>query len=103
VSCGEELDLDLLARDSLRFRRRVVELAPGEDLDIDADPWRESLVLVEGGEVELECAAGERSSFAAGAVLCLPPPVRSLRNSGSEPARLIAISRRARKRSKLTG
>jgi quercetin dioxygenase-like cupin family protein len=103
VSCDEDLDLDRLARHSLHFRRRVVELAPGEELDIDADRWRDALVLLEGGEVELECAAGERSRFAAGAVLCLPPPVRLLRNSGSEPARLISISRRARKRPKRSG
>jgi quercetin dioxygenase-like cupin family protein len=103
MSCDEDLDLDRIARDSLHFRRRVVELAPGEGLEIDADRWRDALVLLESGEVELECAAGERSRFAAGAVLCLPPPVRFLRNNGSEPARLITISRRVRERSKRSG
>jgi quercetin dioxygenase-like cupin family protein len=103
MSHDEELDLDRLGRHSLRFRRRVVELAPGEELDIDAGRWRDALLLLESGEVELECVAGERSRFAAGAVLCLPPPVRFLRNSDSEPARLITISRRTRERSKHSG
>jgi hypothetical protein len=94
MSCDEELDLDRLARDSLHFRRRVVELAPGEKLDFEGDRWRDALVLLESGEVEVQCAAGDRSSFAAGAVLCFRPPARFLRNSGSESARLIAISRR---------
>jgi quercetin dioxygenase-like cupin family protein len=95
MSSEEELDLDRLARDSLHFRRRVVELAPGEELDLDAGRWRDSLVLLQSGEVELECAAGERRRFEAGAVLCLPSPVRFLRNGGGEPARLVTISKRS--------
>ena len=61
------------------------------------------IAALESGEVELECSAGERSRFAVGAVLCFRPPVRFLRNSGDEPARLIAISRRTRERTKRSG
>jgi mannose-6-phosphate isomerase-like protein (cupin superfamily) len=103
MSCDEELDLDQLARDSLHFRRRELELAPGEKVRTDARAWRDAIVFLESGEVELECAAGERSRFAVGAVLCFPPPVRFLRNSGDEPARLITISRRTRERPKRNG
>jgi hypothetical protein len=95
MSCDEELDLDRLAGDSLHFRRRVVELAPEEGWwRIDAGSWRDAVVFVETGEVELECFAGGSRRFASGAVLCLRPPVRLLRNCGSESVRLIAISRR---------
>jgi hypothetical protein len=94
MSCDEELDLDRLARDSLDFRRRVVELAPDEELRVDADLWRDAIVFLDTGSVELECLAGERRRFAAGAVLCFRPPVRFLRNGGSQSARLVAISRR---------
>jgi len=94
MSCDEELDVDRVARDSLHFRKRVLELAPDEELRIDAGAWADAIVFLETGEVELECVAGERRRFSAGAVLCLRPPVRFLRNSGSESARLIAISRR---------
>lgn len=103
MSSDEELDLDRLARDLLHFRSHVIELAPGEELDVDAGRWRDVLVLLESGEVELECAAGERSRFPAGAVLCLRPSVRFLRGSGCEPARLIAISRRSGKSQTRTG
>jgi len=103
MSRDTELDLDRLARDSLHFRRRVVDVAPGEELDLAADRWRDALVVLESGEVELECVAGKRSRFAAGAVLCLLPPVCVLRNPNSEPARLITISRRALERSKYSG
>ena len=103
MSRDSELDLDRLARDSLHFRRRVVDVAPGEELDLAADRWRDALVVLESGEVELECAAGGRSRFAAGAVLCLLPPACVLRNTNSEPARLITVSRRALERSKYSG
>jgi quercetin dioxygenase-like cupin family protein len=103
MSCDEELDFSLLAQDTARFRRRVVELSPGEDLSVDSGSWRDAIAFVEEGEVELECVAGERRRFARGAVLCFPPPVRLLRNRGGEPARLIAISRRTREPSKSTG
>jgi len=103
MSCDEELDVDRVARDSLHFRKRVLELAPDEELRIDAGGWADAIVFLEIGEVELECVAGERRCFAAGAVLCFPPPVRSLRNSGGDTARLIAISRRTRKRPNLFG
>jgi hypothetical protein len=96
MSCDEELDLDRLARDSLHFRRRVVELAADEELRIDATAWRDAIVFLDTGEVELECVIGERRRFSKGAVLCLVPPVRVLRNCGADRARLIAISRRAR-------
>jgi len=103
MSCDEEFDLDRLARDSLHFRRRELELASGEELRIDARAWRDAIAFLESGEIELECSAGERSRFAAGAVLCFQPPVRFLRNSGDEPARLIMISRRTRERTKRSG
>ena len=103
MSCDEEFDLDQLARDSLHFRRRQLELAPGEELRIDARAWRDAIAFLESGEIELECSGGERSRFAVGAVLCFPPSVRFLRNSGDEPARLITIARRTRERTKRSG
>jgi hypothetical protein len=103
MSCDEEFDLDQLARDSLHFRRRELELAPDEKVRADVRAWRDVIAFLESGEVELECSAGERSCFAAGAVLCFPPPVRFLRNSGDKPARLVMISRRTRERNKRSG
>jgi hypothetical protein len=103
MSHDEELDLDRLARDSLHFRRRVVDVRPGEELHLDTDRWRDALVVLESGEVELECAAGKRSRFTARAVLCLLPPVCILRNRNGETARLIAFTRRALERSKPSG
>ena len=94
MSCDEELDLERLARDSLQFRRQVVELAPRHELGIGAADWRAAIVFLTTGEVELECRAGECRRFAAGAVLCLAPPVTVVRSCGGDRARLIVISRR---------
>jgi len=94
MSRDAELDLDGIGRDSLHFRRRVIELAPDDELPIGADTLRDAILFLTSGEVELECLAGECRRFAAGAVLCFPPPVCVVRNSGDEPARLIAVSRR---------
>ena len=103
MSCDDELDLDRLARDALHFRRRVIELGPGEELPADADAWRDAVVFLETGQVELECTAGERRRFGTGAVLCLVPPVRVLRNCGGDRVQLIAISRRLRTRPARSG
>ena len=103
MSCDEELDLDALARDSLHFRRRVVELASGAEIRVDTAAWRDAIVFLESGEVELEWWAGECRRFGAGAVLCLAPPVSVLRNCRAELARLIAISRRTRARPTRSG
>ena len=103
MSCDEQLDFSRLAQDTARFRKRVVELSPDDNVSVDSGLWRDAIAFVEEGEVELECVAGERPRFASGAVICFPPPVRLLRNRGRRPARLIAISRRSRERSKPTG
>jgi quercetin dioxygenase-like cupin family protein len=91
---GEALDPDRLARDALHFRRRVVELAPGEVLPLEPAGWQDAVVFLTSGEIELECVRGERRRFGPGAVLCFAPPVSTVRNCSTEPARLIAISRR---------
>jgi hypothetical protein len=57
--------------------------------------WRDALVIVERGDVELECAAGGRRRFSGGAVLWLEGiDLRMLHNVGDEPAVLLAVSRR---------
>jgi quercetin dioxygenase-like cupin family protein len=94
MSHGKELDPDRLARDSLHFRRRVVELAPDQVLALEPAAWQDAVVFLTSGEIELECVSGERRRFGRGAVLCFAPPVSVLRNCGDELARLIAISRR---------
>ena len=99
MSCDEHIDLGRLTEHT-DFRRRVVELSRSEELPIDANTWRDTIVFVETGEVELECVAGQCRRFSAGAVLCLLPPVRVLRNGSSKPARLIAVSRRDSKPSR---
>jgi hypothetical protein len=96
MSDDGEIDLDRIGRDSALFRRRVVELGPEQELRLDADAWRDAIVFLTAGEVELECGRGERHRFGRGAILCLAQLRRGvMRNGGSEPVVLLAISRRA--------
>jgi hypothetical protein len=77
------------------FELRLVELGPGTQRVYDPEEWRGALVVVERGEVELECVRGGKRVFSSGAVLWLfGLPLRTLHNRGREAAVLSAVSRR---------
>jgi hypothetical protein len=77
------------------FELRLVAVAPGHERSYDEAEWRGALVVVERGEIELECVAGGRLRCAQGAVLWLVGlPLRALHNHGPETALLAAVSKR---------
>jgi len=81
---------------SATFDKRVVTVEPGGRRPYRAAEWDGALVVVESGEVRLECADGGARRFAAGAVLWLAGlGLLALVNDGWEPAVLVAVSRRA--------
>jgi hypothetical protein len=68
---------------------------PGRARDYDEADWRDALVLVVRGEIELEGQGGSRERFARGAVLSLAGlSLRALHNQGAEPAELVTLRRR---------
>jgi hypothetical protein len=74
--------------------RRIV-LAPGAERRFDEAEWRDAIVVVESGRIELECRSGSRCGFRRGDVLWLVGlPLRALRNSGRTRTVLVAVSRR---------
>jgi hypothetical protein len=76
------------------FRRRTLTLQPQDALDYLRADWLDTVVIVERGELELECGSGSRASFSEGAVLVLcGVGVRRLRNSGTTTLVLSALSR----------
>jgi hypothetical protein len=78
-----------------RFDRRVVVVRPGEAHAYDPAEWRDALVVVERGMIELETSSGVCRSFVAGDVLWLVGlPLRLLRNRGPIPAVVASIARR---------
>jgi hypothetical protein len=80
---------------SSSFDKRVVTLAPGGSRPYLAAEWNDALVVLELGEVTLECDDGGRRRFAAGAVLWLADlGLVALHNEGAEPAVLVAVARR---------
>jgi hypothetical protein len=75
--------------------RRTVVLEPGASRPSGDDEWRDAIVMVACGDVELECAAGGRRRFPAGAILWLAGiDLRVLHNVGLGPVVLVAVSRR---------
>ncbi len=79
--------------------RCTLILQPGDGVDYATADWADTLVIVERGELELECASGRCARFAVGAVLTLVGlPVRRLRNPGPGPLVLAAITRRPPRR-----
>lgn len=76
------------------FERREIVVAAGRSRAYDEDDWRDAIVVVERGEIELETTAGARRCFGRGDVLCLAGlPLRALRNRGEKTAVLVAVSR----------
>jgi quercetin dioxygenase-like cupin family protein len=85
----------LLSGGGSRFRRRTVVLGPGESRPSGDAEWRDAVVVVERGDVELECSAGGRRRFSGGAVLWLAGiDLRVLHNVGDDTVVLLVVSRR---------
>lgn len=78
-----------------RFRRLHVLLEPGVPRAYVEDEWRDALVVVEQGRLDVECHRGGVRSFPAGAVLHLQGlALRALRGPGPAPTVLTAVLRR---------
>ena len=70
-------------------------MAAGEVKAYIDEEWRDALVVVETGRIELETQSGIRRGFRTGDVLCLVGlALRALHNPGPGPAVLMAVSRR---------
>jgi hypothetical protein len=78
------------------FQVRRIVIDCGAERGYDESEWVDAIVLVEEGEVELECVQGSRNRFGPGDVLWLVGlPLRVLRCAGDGPVALIAVSRPA--------
>ena len=97
VSSGEWEGVSFVGRRlPPEFALRLVTVAPGAVHAYVAAEWRGALVVVEEGEVELECHSGVRHRCARGDVLWLSGlPLRALHNRGPGAAVLSAVSRRS--------
>ena len=76
--------------------RRIVTIGPGDSLPFDEAQWDDALVLIDAGELEIECQLGGRRRFPRGAVLWLSGIDASmLHGVGDEATVLVAVSRQA--------
>ena len=77
------------------FEVRAVAVDPGGHRIYNEREWRDAIVVVASGEVELESVNGDRQCFGCGDTLWLCRlPLRALHNRGTESVVLVAVSRR---------
>jgi hypothetical protein len=90
-SAGEALFCDPLPEG---FSRRVLRVAPGLELDLEASRVPDAIVVVEQGELELECRAGTCRRFGRGSMIPIARlPITHVRSVGLGPLVLFAVSR----------
>jgi hypothetical protein len=89
-SAGEALFRDPLPEG---FFRRVFRVAPGLELDLNLNALPDAIMVVEQGELELECRAGTRRRFGRGSMIPIARlPVSRIRSVGPGPLVLVAVS-----------
>ena len=70
-----------------------ITVDPGARVRSIEEEWDDALVVVESGEIELECRAGIRRRFPAGAIMWLQGMnLHAMHNPGAEPTVLSAVS-----------
>lgn len=95
-ACADGEPFLLLGRRmSPAFDVRVVLLAIGRQRAFEERDWRDALIVLERGELEIECVGSTARRFAPGAVVCLRG-LRAgwLRQRGERDAVLVAVRRR---------
>jgi hypothetical protein len=94
VPCDDER-LALPTGNRPAFLRRTLRLEPGACRPYRAAEWRDCLVVIESGEVELEAISGVRHTCRGGDILWLAGlPLRCIRNHGDTQAVLTTVRRR---------
>jgi hypothetical protein len=90
-SAGEALFLGPLPQG---FTRRVFRIAAGLELGFELCRVSGAIVVVEEGELELECGSGTRRRFGPGSMIPIARvPVTRARNVGPGPLALVFVSR----------
>jgi hypothetical protein len=93
---ADESAADALFRDPLPegFSKRVFRVAPWLELDLELVFPPDAIVVVEQGELEIECRAGTCRRFRSGSMIPIARlPVAHLRSVGAFPLVLVAVSR----------
>ncbi len=76
------------------FSRRVFRAAPGREFRLEPARVPDAILVVEQGELELECRTGACRRFGRGSMIPIARlPVAHLRSVGTRPLVLVAVSR----------
>ena len=78
----------------MAFTRRAVTVAPGVRRPFYPAEWRDALVLLRAGTIELESRGGTSARLTAGDLFWLDGvALQALHNPGAEEAVLVAVAR----------
>lgn len=78
----------------MTFRQQTLTLAALEAVDYCRADWADTFVIVERGNLEIECCSGARAWFGEGAMLAFADlNLRLLRNTGTDQLVLRALTR----------
>jgi hypothetical protein len=86
----------MLFRDPLPkgFSRRVLRVASGLELGLEPRCLHDAIVVVERGELEVECRSGTLRRFGRGSMITIARlPIAHLRSVGADPLVLVAVLR----------
>jgi hypothetical protein len=93
---AKESEGNALFRDPLPkgFSRRVLRIAPGFEVSLEPRCFQDAIVVVEEGELEVECRSGACRRFGRGSMIATARfPIARLRSAGTGPLVLVAVSR----------
>ena len=94
-AADDDRPLDLAGRQGPAFTARTVAIEAGSSRHFDEAEWRDALVVVQSGEVEVETISGCRQRFGPGDVLFFAGlALRRLHSTGPDDLLLTAVSRR---------
>ena len=79
------------------FKCWAVEIGPGEERPVAPQEWADALVVIESGDLDVECEEGGQRTFHRGDMLALHwLRARNLANSGADRVKLVAVRRSVR-------
>ncbi len=99
---GDDRPLELEGRRRPAFVARAIVIAAGSSRPYAEREWRDALVMVESGEVELETVSGHRRRFGPGDIIWFTGlALKALHNCGTDAVVLQAVSRRSPPRTRM--
>lgn len=74
-------------------RTSAVVLEAGESMPFRADDWRDAMVIVQSGSLEVRCSSGRTAAFGRGSVVCFQDVSLAALGAADEDVVLLVVRR----------